>query len=86
MQLDVGGTDVLLGESFSTIASRSRAMHKSQGFGNFGSGGAAAAAGRGRSRFSSWPANRLKRTSLTGSTCNGPACAAGQRSGNRSAR
>jgi LmbE family N-acetylglucosaminyl deacetylase len=39
VQLDVGGTDVLLGESFSTIASRSRAMHKSQGFGNFGSGG-----------------------------------------------
>jgi LmbE family N-acetylglucosaminyl deacetylase len=39
VQLDVGGTDVLLGESFSSIASRSRAMHKSQGFGNFGSGG-----------------------------------------------
>jgi LmbE family N-acetylglucosaminyl deacetylase len=39
VQLDVGGTDVLLDESFSSIASRSRAMHKSQGFGNFGSGG-----------------------------------------------
>jgi LmbE family N-acetylglucosaminyl deacetylase len=39
VQLDVGGTDVLLHESFSSIASRSRAMHKSQGFGNFGSGG-----------------------------------------------
>jgi LmbE family N-acetylglucosaminyl deacetylase len=39
VQFDVGGTDVLLDESFSTIASRSRAMHKSQGFGNFGSGG-----------------------------------------------
>jgi LmbE family N-acetylglucosaminyl deacetylase len=39
VQLDVGGMDVLLGESFSSIAGRSRAMHKSQGFGNFGSGG-----------------------------------------------
>jgi LmbE family N-acetylglucosaminyl deacetylase len=39
VQLDVGGTDVLLDESFSSIASRSRAMHKSQGFGSFGSGG-----------------------------------------------
>jgi LmbE family N-acetylglucosaminyl deacetylase len=39
VQLDVGGTDALLDESFSTIASASRSMHKSQGFGNFGSGG-----------------------------------------------
>jgi LmbE family N-acetylglucosaminyl deacetylase len=51
VQLDVGGTDVLLGESFSTIASRSRAMHKSQGFGNFGSGGRG---GGGRSRMESF--------------------------------
>jgi LmbE family N-acetylglucosaminyl deacetylase len=48
LQLDVGGTDVLLGESFSTIASHSRAMHKSQGFGNFGSGGRGGGAGRSR--------------------------------------
>jgi LmbE family N-acetylglucosaminyl deacetylase len=51
VQLDVGGTDVLLGESFSTIASRSRAMHKSQGFGNFGGGGRG---GGGRSRTESF--------------------------------
>ncbi|HET6326740.1 MAG TPA: PIG-L family deacetylase [Planctomycetaceae bacterium] len=50
VQLDVGGTDVLLDESFSTIASHSRAMHKSQGFGNFGSGGR----GGGRSRTESF--------------------------------
>jgi LmbE family N-acetylglucosaminyl deacetylase len=43
VQVDVGGTDALLGESFSAIASRSRAMHKSQGFGNFGSRGRGAA-------------------------------------------
>jgi LmbE family N-acetylglucosaminyl deacetylase len=51
VQLDVGGTDVLLDESFSTIASASRAMHKSQGFGNFGSGGRG---GAGRSRMESF--------------------------------
>jgi LmbE family N-acetylglucosaminyl deacetylase len=51
VQLDVGGTDALLGESFSTIAARSRAMHKSQGFGNFGSGGRG---GAGRPRMESF--------------------------------
>ncbi len=51
VQLDVGGTDVLLDESFSSIASRSRAMHKSQGFGNFGSGGRG---GSGRPRTESF--------------------------------
>jgi LmbE family N-acetylglucosaminyl deacetylase len=51
VQLDVGGTDVLLGESFSSIASRSRAMHKSQGFGNFGRGGRG---GSGRPRMESF--------------------------------
>jgi LmbE family N-acetylglucosaminyl deacetylase len=31
--LDVGGDDPVLGESFTSIAARSRAMHKTQGFG-----------------------------------------------------
>jgi LmbE family N-acetylglucosaminyl deacetylase len=42
VKMDVGGIDPVLGESFGAIASRSRAMHKTQGFGNF----AAAAIGR----------------------------------------
>lgn len=51
VQLDVGGTDERSGESFSAIASHSRAMHKSQGFGNFGSGGRG---GGSRSRMESF--------------------------------
>jgi LmbE family N-acetylglucosaminyl deacetylase len=39
LRLDVGGNDPVLGVSFAEIAGRSRAMHKSQGFGNFGGGG-----------------------------------------------
>ena len=39
VRLDVGGDDPLLHESFAEIAGKSRAMHKSQGFGNFGGGG-----------------------------------------------
>ena len=37
--LDVGGYNVLLGESYTEIAARSRSMHKSQGFGSSGSRG-----------------------------------------------
>jgi LmbE family N-acetylglucosaminyl deacetylase len=37
--LEITGNDPVLGEPFGTIASRSRAMHKSQGFGNFGGRG-----------------------------------------------
>jgi LmbE family N-acetylglucosaminyl deacetylase len=32
VKMDVGGTDPTLGESFASIAARSRAMHKTQGF------------------------------------------------------
>src|SRR5436190_7892377 len=39
VRVDIGGTDPVTGESFSAIAGRSRAMHKTQGFGNFGGGG-----------------------------------------------
>ncbi|HSV14739.1 MAG TPA: PIG-L family deacetylase, partial [Tepidisphaeraceae bacterium] len=41
IRIDDGGTDPVLGESFGGIARRSRAMHKTQGFGNFaiGAGG-----------------------------------------------
>lgn len=38
LQLDISGVDPVLGESFAAIAGRSRSMHKSQGFGNFGGG------------------------------------------------
>jgi LmbE family N-acetylglucosaminyl deacetylase len=33
VKMEVGGTDPVLGESFASIAARSRAMHKTQGFG-----------------------------------------------------
>ena len=40
VRIDIGGKDPLLGISFGEIAARSRAMHKTQGFGNFaGRGG-----------------------------------------------
>lgn len=35
LQLDISGTDPVLGISFGEIAGRSRSMHKTQGFGNF---------------------------------------------------
>ncbi|HEV2691313.1 MAG TPA: PIG-L family deacetylase [Verrucomicrobiae bacterium] len=35
LQMDINGNDPVSGESFGTIASRSRGMHKSQGFGGF---------------------------------------------------
>ena len=35
-RVEINGNDPVLGVSFGEIASRSRAMHKSQGFGNFG--------------------------------------------------
>jgi LmbE family N-acetylglucosaminyl deacetylase len=38
LRLDIGGTDPTLGMSFGEIAGRSRAMHKTQGFGGFGGG------------------------------------------------
>lgn len=39
LSVDIGGNDAVLNESFAAISGRSRAMHKSQGFGNFGGGG-----------------------------------------------
>jgi LmbE family N-acetylglucosaminyl deacetylase len=39
LRIESGGTDPVLGVSFGELAGRSRAMHKSQGFGNFGGGG-----------------------------------------------
>jgi LmbE family N-acetylglucosaminyl deacetylase len=33
LRVEIGGTDPVLGESFASIAARSRAMHKTQGFG-----------------------------------------------------
>jgi LmbE family N-acetylglucosaminyl deacetylase len=37
VKMEVGGNDLALGESFASIAARSRAMHKTQGFGPDGS-------------------------------------------------
>ena len=42
--VEISGTDPVLGMSYGEIANRSRAMHKSQGFGNFGGFGGAAGA------------------------------------------
>jgi len=42
VRVDIGGNDPVTGESFGAIAGRSRAMHKTQGFGNFGGGGGGA--------------------------------------------
>jgi len=39
IRMDVSGNDPVTGESFGQIAARSRAMHKTQGFGNFSGGG-----------------------------------------------
>jgi LmbE family N-acetylglucosaminyl deacetylase len=39
LQIEVSGNDPVIGESFATIAGRSRSMHRTQGFGNFGGGG-----------------------------------------------
>lgn len=36
IHMNAGGTDSISGESFAEIANRSRSMHKTQGFGNFG--------------------------------------------------
>lgn len=46
LRIEAGGDDPVTGESFAAIAARSRGMHKTQGFGNFG----AAAGGRGGPR------------------------------------
>ena len=39
LRVDIGGNDPVTGEPLGAIAGRSRSMHKSQGFGNFGGGG-----------------------------------------------
>ncbi len=39
IQLEINGNDPVLGIPFSELAARSRAMHKTQGFGNFNGGG-----------------------------------------------
>ncbi|HTD65763.1 MAG TPA: PIG-L family deacetylase [Candidatus Limnocylindria bacterium] len=39
VRVDIGGKDPVTDEPFGAIAGRSRAMHKTQGFGNFGGGG-----------------------------------------------
>ena len=41
LQIDIGGYNPLLGESYGEIAARSRSMHKTQGFGSVGTRGTA---------------------------------------------
>ena len=41
LQIDIGGYNPLLGESYGEIAARSRTMHKTQGFGSIGTRGTA---------------------------------------------
>jgi LmbE family N-acetylglucosaminyl deacetylase len=41
VRMEISGNDPVLGISFNELAGRSRAMHKTQGFGNFGGGGGA---------------------------------------------
>ncbi len=41
LQIDIGGYNPVLGESYGEIAARSRSMHKTQGFGSVGTRGAA---------------------------------------------
>jgi LmbE family N-acetylglucosaminyl deacetylase len=40
VRIDIGGNDPVTGEPLGAVAARSRSMHRSQGFGNFGGGGA----------------------------------------------
>src|ERR1035437_410345 len=42
LSIEANGSDTVLNEPFGAIAGRSRSMHKSQGFGNFGGGGGGA--------------------------------------------
>ena len=49
LSMDISGNDPVTGMSFGELAGRSRSMHKTQGFGNFGGGG-----GGGRSRSESF--------------------------------
>ena len=44
IRMEVSGNDPVSGESFGAVAGRSRSMHKTQGFGNFGGGGGGARA------------------------------------------
>ena len=78
VKMDVGGIDPALGESFASIAVRSRARHKTQGF-DIGYG--PVAAGSTISPFCRSPANPQNKTSSTEWTPRGTACRAVQRSG-----
>ena len=82
VRLDIGGTDPVLNESFAEIAGRSRAMHKSQGFDNFGRGGGRGGAAPNRSNC--WRANRPRAISSRGSIPPGIAFPAARRSAPRS--
>ncbi len=60
LRLEVGGNDPVLGDSFGSISGRSRAMHKSQGFGGggFGGGGGGGAKSESFQLLDGKPANK----------------------------
>ena len=78
VKIDVGGRDPVSGESFASIAARSRGMHKTQGFGIGGS--ARDTRARGSSRSCCSPASRRRTISSTAWTRPGTACRAAPRS------
>jgi len=63
VRMEVGGVDPVLGESFASMANRSRAMHKTQGFGQPGGGGGGAG---GRGGAGTVGTSRLQAFSLIG--------------------
>jgi VCBS repeat-containing protein len=60
LRMEVGGVDPVLGESFASIASRSRAMHKTQGFGQAGGGGGGGGGAGGRGGAAASATSRLQ--------------------------
>lgn len=49
LRIDISGNDSVSGDSFGTIAARSRSQHRTQGFGDFGAGGGGGRASRSES-------------------------------------
>ena len=64
LRIEVGGDDPVTGDSLGAIAGRSRSMHKSQGFGNFG--GAAEGGGPRASSFTLLAGEPAKKDILDG--------------------
>src|SRR5687767_10390136 len=83
VKVEVGGRDPVSGESFASIAARSRAMHKTQGF---GTGGAAVNEGSRMEPFVLLAGDAAANDLLDGVTRGGTVCRAVLRSRERSTR